>query len=103
MQVINLTGHEIRELKSGHIYPPNGPALRIEADSKFIFDVNGASVDRVRIRRTDLPPVAEGTVYIVSQLTLNAVPDYRQDIIAPKKVIKDRQGNIIGCRGFRCK
>lgn len=43
-----------------------------------------------------LPPFVEGTFYIVSQLVKNALP-HRSDLLVPAEVVRDSEGNIIGC------
>ncbi len=46
-----------------------------------------------------LPKQADGTYYIVSQMVKSACPE-RDDLLVPADVVRDDNGNIIGCRGF---
>ena len=43
-----------------------------------------------------LPEYREGVFYIVSQLVKNALPN-RSDLLVPAEVVRDSEGNIIGC------
>ena len=47
----------------------------------------------------NLPKYKEGTYYIVSSLLCGACPN-RSDFLIPNEVVKDRNGNIIGCRSL---
>ena len=40
-----------------------------------------------------------GVFYIVSQLVKNALPD-RTDLLVPAEVVRDGNGNIIGCKSL---
>ena len=46
-----------------------------------------------------LPEPEDGTVYIVSNLVAQAVP-HRDDVFFPDDVVRDENGNIIGCRAL---
>lgn len=46
-----------------------------------------------------LPEPEEGTIYIVSNLVAQAVPD-RKDVFFPDDLVRDANGNIIGCRAL---
>ena len=49
-----------------------------------------------------LPPVIDGTLYIVSGQTLDAVKAAgRYDFAAPGELIRDGNGQPIGCNGLR--
>lgn len=50
---------------------------------------------------TKLPEPAKDTVYVVSNMTMNAVPKERTDVVDPGPVEKDENNKPIGCRGFR--
>lgn len=100
--LINLTGHEVHELESNTVIPSSG-MLRSACDTQQLPDIDNIHVYRtlVHIPRSELPPKVDGVTYIVSALMLNSIPDYRTDFVAPKKVIRDNAGAIIGCKGFR--
>ena len=46
-----------------------------------------------------LPDPQEGTIYIVSFLTAQAVPT-REDVFFPGEAVRDSVGNIVGCVGL---
>lgn len=46
-----------------------------------------------------LPDYSAGTFYIVSQLVKNALP-HRSDLLVPAQVLRDDQGNILGCQSL---
>jgi hypothetical protein len=48
-----------------------------------------------------LPAPEEGTTYVVSLITLQALPvGTRTDVVAPGRLVRDSTGNITGCVGF---
>ena len=46
-----------------------------------------------------LPEQSPRTFYIVSRLVLNALPN-RTDLLVPNQLIRDSEGQIVGCRSF---
>jgi len=46
-----------------------------------------------------MPEQVSGVAYIVSALVRSAYPD-RTDLLIPHGLVRDDDGNIIGCRGF---
>ena len=47
-----------------------------------------------------LPEQSPGTFYIVSRLVLNACAGKRHDLLVPNQLIRDSEGQIVGCRSF---
>ena len=47
------------------------------------------------------PEREEGTVFIVSGMVNDALPDERTDITSPGELIRDADGKPIGCKGLR--
>ena len=101
---INLTPHEINELDSGLVIPSSGVA-RVGQCSTNVRIVDGVQIFRSDYEGTieNLPEPVEGVTYIVSALTLNAVPLDRTDVVAPGNAIRDKGKTVIGCRGLRCR
>ena len=101
---INLTPHEINEVTTGTVIQSTGVARVTQNTAKV------AELGRIPIYRTDfdpstiegLPAPRKGVTYIVSALVLNAIGD-RTDCVAPGNAVRDEQGRVIGCRGFRTK
>lgn len=105
---INLTGHEVHELRSGLRIEANAPKLEVSYTTELVHLVDGATAEKVTNHLVgDLPEPQEGVIYIVNQLTLNCVPEGRIDIMAPKKVVRYKNGphknEVRGCIGFRVK
>ena len=100
---INLTGHEVKELDSGITIPASKHILRVYTESEdlgTIYGIKASCCDKVYLQ-SPLPPRKEGIVYIVSALTMNAIPEDRTDFVCPKQVVRNKEGGIIGCRGLR--
>ena len=47
-----------------------------------------------------LPEQSPRTFYIVSRLVLNACAGKRNDLLVPNQLIRDSEGQIVGCRSF---
>lgn len=47
----------------------------------------------------NLPPVMDTVIYVVSRIVAQRVSN-RHDILCPGELIRDEQGNIIGCKGL---
>lgn len=64
-------------------------------------DGNCIEVTRKVIEKsvTGLPEPQEGTIYVVSYITAQAVPD-RKDVFFPGDPVRDDEGNLIGCAGL---
>lgn len=105
---INLTGHEVHELRADLVIPADLPPLRIKTSSKVVAVVDGILHEKVEVYlASPLPEPVEHTYYIVSQLALNAICSSRSDIISPKQVVRwkdgPHKGTVKGCIGFRVK
>lgn len=89
--------------------PPSGIIARCKTDRQIIDsfileDVDGwditVPVTKTRFGEVEgLPEPKENTIYIVSSLVAQAVPD-REDVFFPDDIVRDEQGNIIGCRAL---
>lgn len=100
--IINKVPHAV------YILDDNDQIIKVFPKSQGMIRVNETSndigfIDNVPICSTiwgdaeELPEVVAGVYYIVSQLVKNALPK-RPDLLVPKKVVRDKEGNIIGCR-----
>jgi len=104
-KVVNYTGHDINDAMSMMTYPSENmkvarcsynrvPKGKTE-DGGIIYETQYTSI-------SGLPEPLEGTRYIVSAPVLNAaLQQGREDCIAVNDVIRDGNGNVKGCRGFR--
>lgn len=69
------------------------PALDLEGhEVPVVSRAFASSVD-------GLPEPQEGTIYVVSFLTAQAVPD-REDVFFPGEFVRDATGNMVGCVGL---
>ena len=102
MKFINLTPHEIHEVYTDQRIPSTGLA-RIDMVSTEVDKYDNVPIYRSEYKGSlqGLPEPKEGVIYIVSALALNAVPSYRNDVVAPGSLVRDKDGNPNGCRGFR--
>jgi hypothetical protein len=104
--IINLTPHNIFEVESGINFPASGKVARISSTSEvmyFLEQDNGL----IPVYKTCFGEVqglpenpVNGTFYIVSGIVLSAMPN-RWDLLAPGELVRDGNGNPVGCRGFR--
>lgn len=51
----------------------------------------------------NLPNPILGTIFIVSKFVLDAAPDNRTDLVSPGDLVRDSNGNILGCTSFELK
>lgn len=128
-RVVNLTPHAVNLLLPHHIeigkdalgtpiyvteeknysIPPSGTVARCKVDRKEVDSFIAQDVDgwdiTLPITATKfgevegLPEPQDGIIYIVSNLVAQAVPE-REDVFFPDDVVRDSQGNIIGCRAL---
>ena len=109
MNIINLTPHALFLMPAGPTgpvvtIPPSGLVARC-ATSRMQVDTVTVDSISVPVNQTrfgevsDLPDPQPDTIYVVSALVAQAVPD-RQDVFIVDDAIRDDQGRIIGCRAL---
>lgn len=100
--LVNLTPHTINVIIGDDVtvsIPSAGVARLVERD------VPAEPVEGVETIRRDygsvigLPEPELGVTYVVSGMILDAVQ--RQDMVAPGTLVRDEEGQIVGCRNFR--
>lgn len=112
MQFINLTPHEIRVYDdSGSSVvkriEPSGVVARVVPSQTVVDEVDGIKLVKTAFSGIEgLPEPREGVLYIVSTLTLIALQDIREDVIAAPdtgtdSVVRDSNGDIIGVKRFQ--
>lgn len=106
--LVNCTPHTV------NIHRKDGSILTVEPSGNFarvatsvenikIPEIEGINVAKTTFDTSNiegLPAPQEGTLYIVSLITLNALKGIRNDLVAPGNLIRDEGGNIIGCDGL---
>ena len=101
---VNLTPHSITFVDDAGntvlTVEPSGQIARCSVTREKIGEINGIPINKSQFGKVEnLPEPAEGTIYIVSALTAQAVPD-RQDVYITDDAVRDDQGRIIGCRAL---
>lgn len=100
--IINKVPHAVYILDDNDkilkVFSKSQGMIRVQQDTKDIGHIDGVPIcSTIWGDAEELPEVVAGTYYIVSQLVKNALPK-RPDLLVPKNVVRDNQGNIIGCR-----
>lgn len=114
VKIVNLTPHAVTVMtKEGMItFEPSGTVARISTTAEPVGDLltDHGSLPVVRIRcsgsPTGLPDPEPDTLYIVSRVVFDAVPD-RCDLLVPDtgpdSAVRGADGQIIGVRRFICR
>jgi len=104
MAIINMTPHPVvvvtgdDGLKVARF--ESAGQIRLAACTEPAGDIEGIPTSRTRFGEpVGLPAFEAGTWYIVSQLVKSALPA-RTDLLVPAEVVRDANGNIIGCRSL---
>lgn len=99
---VNLTSHTINECTTGTIIPRSGVVARVQSTTEHVATHAGCPIFIPTLGAVQgLPEPVEGTIYIVSSLTLEAIPKHRRDVVSPGNTQKSPEGKIIGCMGFK--
>ena len=107
MKIINLTPHPINFLDAENrvilTVPSSGVARAAQRrESIGTIDADGVTlpVTRSVFGAVDgLPAPEAGTIYVVSAITAQAVPE-REDVLIVDDSVRDENGRIIGVRGL---
>jgi hypothetical protein len=103
MKIVNLTPHPINIVGADgtvvRTIPSSGTA-RCSTHRVQVGDVDGIPVNSAVFGNVSgLPDPADGTVYVVSAIVAQAVPN-RADVLVPDDTVRDGAGQIVGCRAF---
>ena len=108
MELVNLTPHPIvvyTEDGVRAVLEPSGVVARMDTVPKATVDQEFEGVGTVPVVALTydtvkgLPNPAPGRYYIVSAVVADQVK--RPDLLVPHPLVRDDNGNVIGCRGFR--
>ena len=109
MNIINLTPHALNLMPAGPdgpvvTIPPSGLVARCAVDRVQVdtVTVDGMSVPVNRTQFgsvSDLPNPQPDTIFVVSALVAQAVPD-RPDVFIVDDAVRDEQGRIIGAKAL---
>ena len=106
--IVNLTPHDVV------VYDENGENIlqtipssgmaRVEQKSEKFAEINGIPVNKTSYGVVEnLPDKKEGTIYIVSLLTAQAIKEQepnRKDIYIVDEIVRNEKGQILGCKAF---
>lgn len=103
MRIVNLTPHAlcIHTGEVVHRIEPSGTVARCLNDIAEIGKVPGTDIPLTTEEPgqvINIPPPQEGVVYVASRLV--AIEVDRRDVLAPGPLIRNAQGQPIGCRGL---
>lgn len=116
MPFVNMTPHALNVCGGAETLTltPSGQSLRVAQTFEPVGVLDGVTLYRARYGSVEtvdnatkaviggLPPVVEGTTYVVSGQALEAVKGMgRADFAAPGELVRDEKGNPIGCRGLK--
>lgn len=103
MIFINLTPHMINVV-GGIQFPASGTVARVATESQVVEKIKHN--DKVVLltktifgKVENLPEPIAGTRYIVSTIVAQAAKD-RSDLLTPGELVRDDQGNVIGCKSL---
>ena len=117
MAYVNLTPHTINchEGKEVHNFPPTGKSLRVSGKPVPVGTHDGITIYGVEYGELemannsdpndvshDIPPVVDGTVYIVAGACADKITAMgRKDFVSPGDLLRNEAGQPIGCKGFK--
>ena len=109
MNIVNLTPHPLNLMPAGPTgpvvtIPPSGLVARCAVNRMQVdtVTVDGVSVPVNKTQFgtvSDLPDPQPNTIYVVSSIVAQAVPD-RRDVFVVDDAVRDDQGRIIGARAL---
>lgn len=103
MKFINLTTHDLTiVLENGDdlILPASGEVARVTFSTQQVDEIDGIPIYKTIYEPeiTGLPEPQDGTIFVVSSLAAQTVK--RPDVLAPTKLIRDDDGQVIAAGGF---
>ena len=115
---VNLTPHRVNiHGKDGKIttVEPSGQSMRIQSESKLVREQDGIEFYSVEYGQFELidnstksvvgsfPDKKDGVIYIVSGLVLDALGQLTRffEYASPGELVRDANGQPIGCKGLR--
>jgi hypothetical protein len=104
VELVNLTPHVINvQGVSGEVreIPPSGVVARVSESSEVVSEIEGIALfASVYGEVVGLPEPKEGSLFIVSALVKSAVQG-RSDVVSPGALVRDANGQPVGCKGLR--
>lgn len=109
MNFVNLTPHTINLIDifdNSRVHksiPSSGTVARVLVTYTPIKYIDGIVIQQSSYSDVvDLPDPQEGTIFIVSNIVLQAIVNTgRTDVFAPGELLRNLDGQPIGCRGLQ--
>lgn len=103
MKFVNLTQHGLTIiLENGDdlVLPASGEVARVTFSTQQVDEVAGIPIYKTIYEPevTGLPEPEDGIIFIVSSLAAQTAK--RHDVLAPTKLIRDDDGQVIAAGGF---
>lgn len=103
MKFVNLTQHDlIIAFKNGDdlVLPASGEVARVTFSTQQVDEVAGIPIFKTiyEPKITGLPEPEDETIFIVSSLAAQIAK--RRDVLAPTKLIRGNDGQVIAAGGF---
>jgi len=103
--LVNTTPHSINIMLQGEILeiPAAKQPLRLREEAEFTGIAGNIPLFRKEFILEDtLPPEDENgeILFIVPALVAQLLRKNRRDLVVPHELVRDLNGNIIGCRGL---
>ena len=106
MKLKNFTPHNVViVINATKIVIPSDGIARV-TETKTVtpsIDVDGVIIETFKSsfgEVENLPPQEDGVMVIVSAMAASAAKD-RNDLLVPGELVRDNDGNIIGCKSLR--
>lgn len=103
-KIINKVPHHINVLSNDgkiiKVFRKSSDMIRVTQCTTRIDEIDGIPISKTSFHGSiNLPEYVEGVYYIVSSTVKFAYPE-RLDLLVPAEMIKDEQGNSIGCKSL---
>ena len=102
--IINKVPHPVNILDENNsllrVFPKSNGMARLDQFTNKVGVIDNITITQTVFgNATGLPDEVLGTYYIVSNLVKTALPE-RRDLLTPSNIVRDEQGNIIGCQSL---
>lgn len=102
--IVNLTPHEIHLYRGDELVEKikSSGIARVAVRSEIIGEINGFPISKNFYGEIiGLPDPQPETFYVVSALVAQAAAGLkRTDLLVVNDTVRDKDGRIVGCRGF---
>ena len=104
IHILNLTPHAVTVIISEqekYTFEPQEISARCTQKDIIVGKIAMFNITATEFGEVEnLPEEKPNTYYIVSRLVLNACAGKRHDLLVPNQLIRDSEGQIVGCRSF---